>query len=312
MNIWIRLLSGPFQGQTIPFALPVGGTILIGSAEDNHVILPAPVESHHLALANENGALLARSLGRTRTGGVSRSGQRIERAPLLSGDRLELGRGGATIEVLFQIEQPPPPPAPAPAPFAPPTAAPPRGGTAPQIAAMPAGSGFPAGTLPHLAAYPEAASSSPRATAPARAGFTEGAPVAAQPCGVCGGPLAGDSFICYQCRRTLCVAHYDGTAGVCSQCAAVSRATVAARSSFAPMTTAPAMPAASLTAPAIATPNFTAPAMPVPGLTAPAMPAANVTAPALPAVGRTVEMRQVPLPDDPSDPTRTARFPKPH
>lgn len=229
MNVWLRFLSGSRQGETIPFALPPGGVIAIGSADDNHVVLPPPIESHHAALRNENGALLIQALGRTRNGGIFRAAQKVERAPVLSSDQFELGRGGPVVEVLFQIEAAPPPP-------------PPPARSAPLCAPSFQQSFQMTAPQRPVADFQMTAPQRPVAdfagTAASMPAFGSGSPAhAANGCPVCGAALGSDSFICYQCRRMQCTTHYDARAGICAQCAASRGAAPP------PQFTAPSFPA---------------------------------------------------------------------
>lgn len=185
MNVWVRFESG----ETRAFHLPVGRHLGIGCTEDNDVILPPPVEAHHAALRNENGALLMISLGRLRSSGVFKAdGQKVERAPVFPGERFTMNRGGPSIEVFFEPETVIAPP-PAPVPAAPP----------PAPAAV-----APAATPPWQGAQP-------------RYAVTAGLAIEAR-CPSCGVPLGHDVFICYKCRRTLCTTHYVAMAGVCLDC----------------------------------------------------------------------------------------------
>jgi hypothetical protein len=270
MNVWLRFHGGSRHGETLAFALAAGHSISIGSAEDNVVMLAPPVESHHAVIRNENGALLIQALSRTRQGGIQRNQQKIERVPVLSGDQFELLRGGPVVEVLFTIDLPDPV-APATRAVPPPAAAAPVAMTAPHAAFA-----F-EGTLPAMPAYlppptPPPPARGGQATAPVRAAAA--APVAA--CPVCGGGLGQDSFICYQCRRTMCTSHYDLRAGVCGQCAGAAGATAPHRAAFTPQMTVPAVPSM----------------------------APQLTAPIVPAIARTQEL---PLAADPS---RTAQMGK--
>ncbi len=258
MNVWIRFLSGAAAGQTRAFWLPPGASAAIGSAEENDVVLPRPVESRHLQLRNEGGALLVYSLSRTRAGDVFCNGQKVVRRPVRPGDRVRIGHDGPEFEVSFEVAAPP-----APGPLAPPLAHAPVPGFAagggygvlptlkrpvhPEAAAPPA----PPAPPPPLAPppevplpgteYPTLATPPPiprgggfGATAPQRPAFGAGLappPPLAEPrpaapaappqsalCGMCGGDMAEGSFVCYRCRRTLCASYFDESAGVCTSC----------------------------------------------------------------------------------------------
>ena len=198
MKVWLRFLSGPIAGETRAFDVAPGHTIRVGGAEDNDVQLPPPVESHHAMLRNESGALLMHNMARSRTGGLVRGEQRVERVPVLPGDIFALGRAGPQFDVFFEpdpipqasappVYMAPPPPPPPP----PPVAAPPL-----QIHMPPPGKGM---TAPYAIRDP-------------------GLDIH-NACGICGAALGNDVFVCYQCRRTLCTSHYEPTTGICGPCA---------------------------------------------------------------------------------------------
>jgi hypothetical protein len=185
MQVWVQFLSGGRRGETVPLNIPGGGSITVGRADDNHIVLPASVDvaasSHHCELRNQNNALVL--VDSNSTNGTWVYGQRVTTVPLASGIRVTFGRGGPEAEIFFQ------PDTAGAAPEAPQQA--PVARTAPQMAIQ---SGY-------------------GAPAPAPAIPRQG-----DPCGICGQPLGADMWMCYGCKKGLCASHFDASARTCVVC----------------------------------------------------------------------------------------------
>ena len=227
MQVWVRFLSGGRRGETVPLQVAMGGSITIGRADENMIVLPAHIDvaasSRHAELQNQNNTLVL--VDRGSTNGTWVYGNRVQTVPLASGIRVTFGRGGPEAEVFFQPDAgvPAPPAAPMPAQVARPPAqvTRPGGVVAPQVYAAPA--------APAPAAYAQtmnrpavnAAGAPQQWGAPPPPQYQQPAQQQASVdpgCEICGAHDA-PSFVCFTCARCVCESHRDRPTGGCSDCA---------------------------------------------------------------------------------------------